>query len=99
MSRITMRVPHAAPYVREALCWAACEWQTASKPTTKRQAYERATALLQALRILMAADDVPPVPGIANRHQLPVGAVRAALKLAQGDGHEILGLADDDDGS
>lgn len=102
MLDLTLRVEHAAPVVRQALCEAAYEWQEYKnqrlprQPTKSRAALERANGLLMALRIMDMANDVVMVPGIANRERLPPGAVRAAAGLCGNDFRVILGLDDAD---
>jgi hypothetical protein len=94
--RLTIRVSHAVPHVREALCRAAHDWKNGARPTDRDRAFERATGILVALRIMIVADDWDNVPGIANRASLPPGAVRAAASLARDDFREVLGLDDTD---
>jgi len=94
---LTLRVPHVAPKLREALCVVAHEWSMATRPTTRRLALREASGLLTALTILSLADDVAMVPGIANREGLPDGAVRAAARFAGEHFREVLGLDDTDE--
>ena len=99
MDELTVRVTHAVPYIRKALCREAHKWQAMKKsrqPAKSAAARERAQGILEALRILALALDVPPVPGIADRETLPAGAVRAAAMLCANDFREVLGLDDED---
>lgn len=82
---------HAAPYIRYYLVYAVYTAYSSTTQRDRREAFAKAGAYRDALRIMADSQDQMPVAGIADIETLPPSALGNAQEWLGKDADKILG--------
>jgi hypothetical protein len=89
---LTHSYSHAAPFIRQQLCYAVNHAENARTQKGRREGFATAHGLAKALEILRVSEDYSFTDGIAEREALPPQAVEQTIRFLGSSAHEILGI-------